>query len=235
MAELITVFAVFLTGWIVVGLVQRLKKSMFGSRSEASRQNRIENPVQSESDSDALPAPAKIVEVPEKIDTFPPANSETEIVKKTVVAARFDPELKVFRENEKLVDAILLKDGNTDISYENLKIRFTAGDLAGEEIELPAGTLTFGRNPAQAQIVIVHPEISGNHARIVCPVQSEAFFVVEDLGSTNGTRFRNSRIGIDDWRSITGKETFSAADVPGMQISLADGAFTFEIEKNTAS
>jgi hypothetical protein len=69
-----------------------------------------------------------------------------------------------------------------------LKLQFTAGPRAGEEIELEA-ELTFGRE--NAEVVIADPELSRRHA-ILRP--SILGVEVEDLGSLNGTTIDGERV-----------------------------------------
>jgi hypothetical protein len=69
-----------------------------------------------------------------------------------------------------------------------LKLQFTAGPRAGEEIELEA-ELTFGRE--NAEVVIADPELSRRHATLRPSVLGVE---VEDLGSLNGTTIDGERV-----------------------------------------
>ncbi len=69
-------------------------------------------------------------------------------------------------------------------------IRVTAGPLAGTSLILSGAPVTFGRAPDNT-IVISDDFASSHHARIVA---QNGAWVLEDLGSTNGTCADGSRI-----------------------------------------
>ncbi|RBP73826.1 FHA domain-containing protein FhaB/FipA, partial [Brevibacterium celere] len=69
-------------------------------------------------------------------------------------------------------------------------IRVTAGPLAGTSLILSGAPVTFGRAPDNT-IVISDDFASSHHARIVA---QNGAWVLEDLGSTNGTFVDGSRI-----------------------------------------
>lgn len=69
-------------------------------------------------------------------------------------------------------------------------IRVTAGPLAGTSLILSGAPVTFGRAPDNT-IVINDDFASSRHARIVA---QNGAWVLEDLGSTNGTFVDGSRI-----------------------------------------
>lgn len=70
------------------------------------------------------------------------------------------------------------------------KLVVTEGELAGTVIPLDVNQVTIGRAP-DSTIVIDDDYASSRHARIY---PSEGTWVVEDLGSTNGTWLDRSRI-----------------------------------------
>ena len=80
------------------------------------------------------------------------------------------------------------------------------GPQPGQVFELPRSTVSIGRDPGN-QIVIEDSQVSRQHARIT---PQGGLMVVEDLGSTNGTRVNGLR--------ITGPHTLAHRDA----ISLGD-------------
>src|SRR5258708_16785721 len=62
-------------------------------------------------------------------------------------------------------------------------LRFLAGALANQEIELTADAMTVGRG-SSCQIQVTDAGVSSKHAKIYC--ENNQFYVM-DLGSTNGT------------------------------------------------
>ena len=69
-------------------------------------------------------------------------------------------------------------------------VRVTAGPLAGTLVALSGAPVTFGRAPDNT-IVISDDFASSHHARIVA---ANGSWVLEDLGSTNGTIVDGSRM-----------------------------------------
>lgn len=69
-------------------------------------------------------------------------------------------------------------------------IRVTGGPLSGTSITLSGAPVTFGRAPDNT-IVISDDFASSHHARIVA---ANGSWVLEDLGSTNGTIVDGSRM-----------------------------------------
>ncbi len=70
------------------------------------------------------------------------------------------------------------------------KLRFTEGTYRGETIEL-SGDLTFGRNETCSIPLQGDTYASSLHARIF---QQGEDVIIEDLGSTNGTKVNNELI-----------------------------------------
>ncbi len=73
-------------------------------------------------------------------------------------------------------------------SIARLTIR--TGPDAGKLLELAQGELVIGRS-APAGLIIVHPEISRRHARVI---YQHGNYVLEDLGSRNGTFLNGQRL-----------------------------------------
>jgi len=69
-------------------------------------------------------------------------------------------------------------------------LRITAGVREGATIELGASPITIGRLPENT-VVLDDDYVSGRHARLY---PHEGTWVVEDLGSTNGTYLDRSRL-----------------------------------------
>ena len=102
-----------------------------------------------------------------------------------------------------------------------------SGPAAGKVFPLDMPEMIMGRDPA-VQISISSPEISRRHARIYLQGQS---YVVEDMGSLNGTTVNNQRlaapavlrpgdvIGLGDQVSLVFEAAGTAATVasPGRQ------------------
>jgi len=66
----------------------------------------------------------------------------------------------------------------------------TDGSLKGTSITLGSSTITIGRSP-ESTLVIDDDYASNQHARIY---QHQDHWVVEDLGSTNGTYLQRTRV-----------------------------------------
>ncbi len=73
-----------------------------------------------------------------------------------------------------------------------LGLRFTAGELVGETIQVKEDDLIIGRDPAKAHLVIPLPSISAAHVRVTMhPANSGVR--IEDLNSRNGTFVRKAK------------------------------------------
>ena len=70
------------------------------------------------------------------------------------------------------------------------RLVITEGPLTGTEIPLDGAQITLGRAP-DSTIVVDDDYASSRHARIY---ESEGVWMVEDLGSTNGTWLDRARI-----------------------------------------
>ncbi|MBM3669598.1 MAG: FHA domain-containing protein [Actinobacteria bacterium] len=70
------------------------------------------------------------------------------------------------------------------------RLVITEGPLTGTEIPLDGAQITLGRAP-DSTIVVDDDYASSRHARIY---ESEGVWMVEDLGSTNGTWLARARI-----------------------------------------
>ena len=66
----------------------------------------------------------------------------------------------------------------------------TEGQLAGSQVPLGSAPITIGRDP-ESTLVLTDDYASNHHARLY---PSEGRWVVEDLGSTNGTWIDRARI-----------------------------------------
>ncbi len=69
-------------------------------------------------------------------------------------------------------------------------LRFLSGDRAGEVVPLTGPTFTIGRRPGNS-LQVADPSVSGKHAELTL---DDLGLVVQDLGSTNGTRVDDERI-----------------------------------------
>ena len=76
-----------------------------------------------------------------------------------------------------------------------------AGPGAGTRYPITQNVLTIGRN-ADCQVIVNYPNVSAHHARLTWDGQT---FVVEDVGSTNGTFVNGYR--------LTGPVQFRPGDV----------------------
>jgi len=89
---------------------------------------------------------------------------------------------------------------------ETFQLVMEKGPRPGQVFELPRSTVSIGRDPGN-QVIIKDSQVSRQHARIT---PQGGLMVVEDLGSTNGTRVNGLR--------ITGPHTLAHRD----EISLGD-------------
>ena len=70
-------------------------------------------------------------------------------------------------------------------------LTFISGPLQGRTIQLPGGTVHFGRDPA-ATVSLDDPSVSGHHAKL--EVAPNGDWWLSDLGSANGTLVNNQDI-----------------------------------------
>ncbi len=87
---------------------------------------------------------------------------------------------------------------------ETFQLVMERGPQPGQVFELPRSTISIGRDPGN-QVVIQDSQVSRQHARIT---PQGGLMVVEDLGSTNGTRVNGLR--------ITGPHTLAHRDEIGL-------------------
>ena len=89
-------------------------------------------------------------------------------------------------------DAMCDRPGPTHMMTiaQDARLEMAAGPQCGQTFSLDQGSLVLGRDP-RSGIVIDHPQISRRHARFI---QRGEGWVVEDLGSTNGTFLNGAHI-----------------------------------------
>lgn len=75
-------------------------------------------------------------------------------------------------------------------SEEKMRLVVVAGPLTGTSIPLEQSTVTIGRSP-RATLVIEDDYCSSRHARVY---REGAAWMVEDLGSTNGTFLNDAKL-----------------------------------------
>ncbi|MDX1663667.1 MAG: FHA domain-containing protein [Candidatus Promineifilaceae bacterium] len=78
-----------------------------------------------------------------------------------------------------------------DVPITRYQLTVRKGPQEGESYPLADDTMTLGRDP-MADIVIADPEVSRQHVRFK---RVEEGYVVQDLGSTNGTFLNGQRLG----------------------------------------
>ncbi len=87
---------------------------------------------------------------------------------------------------------------------DGFRLVVTQGPQPGQTFHLEGETIGIGRDPGN-EIVISHPQVSRQHARLV---RRGGLMVLEDLGSTNGTFVNGMR--------LTAPHTLSNGDVIGL-------------------
>ncbi len=108
-----------------------------------------------------------------------------------------------------------LKNPEDEMSSERQRLVMRSGPTPGKVYELTKDSITIGRE-ASADIVIPDPEISRSHSRLT---SKQGTYMLEDLGSTNGTFVNKQR--------ITGQRMLS----PGDEVTLGENVvFSFEGE-----
>jgi hypothetical protein len=108
-------------------------------------------------------------------------------------------------------------------------VRCTAGEYAGQTLELPREGIVIGRDAAKAHLVLTSPEVSGSHARIGNDSSNGSAITVTDLGSTNGTYIWKDITGGAHWMQVHGRYTHMGHGP--CRIRLGDGAAEFEITR----
>ena len=76
-------------------------------------------------------------------------------------------------------------------SPSSAKLTIKTDPDSGKVVELTKSTLVIGRS-APADLIIVNPEISRRHARLLF---QQGNYILEDLGSSNGTFLNGQRLG----------------------------------------
>jgi len=98
------------------------------------------------------------------------------------------------------------------------------GEIVGTKIEIPAGSIVIGRNPQQAQVVLSHPHVSSQHARVWTESFAGAVRIwMEDLQSMNGTSIRRGTE--QGWTPLKGGVGLQEGDM----IRIADGIAEFRV------
>src|SRR6185436_13051801 len=79
-----------------------------------------------------------------------------------------------------------------------IRLEVLSGSSAGRSFESDLDAVRIGRAPS-SDLVLGDAHVSADHARLMCGVDG---FVIEDLGSTNGTWIRrgSERIALDENR-----------------------------------
>jgi serine/threonine protein kinase len=98
----------------------------------------------------------------------------------------------------------------------------TAGEYAGESIDLGHDSIIIGRDPSKANLVIPSDKVSAKHAAILKDATGEGFWV-EDLHSRNHTYYKPANG--QEWFELTGRKLLSAGD----RFRLSQGEAEFEI------
>jgi pSer/pThr/pTyr-binding forkhead associated (FHA) protein len=99
------------------------------------------------------------------------------------------------------------------MASERQRLVMRSGPTPGKVYELSKDSVTIGRE-ASADIVIPDPEVSRSHARLT---SKQGTYMLEDLGSTNGTFVNKQR--------VTGQRLLN----PGDEITLGENVvFSFE-------
>ena len=104
------------------------------------------------------------------------------------------------------------------------------GPNDGRTIILAKPTITMGRLPDN-DLVVNEPAVSRRHAEIT---QSEAGYVLRDLGTTNGTFVNQREIGKDEYRLNEGDRVCLARTSTSFVFSI-DSSKTIQIPKSDAA
>lgn len=106
-------------------------------------------------------------------------------------------------------------------------MRCTAGEYAGQTVDLPRDGIVIGRDPAMAHLVLQSTEVSASHVRIAPDSADGSTINVTDLGSTNGTYVRVEPLHEGSWRWQQVRGTYR--DSLPCRIRVGDGVAEFEI------
>jgi len=82
------------------------------------------------------------------------------------------------------------RKGGQDLARKGYILTVVDGSSAGKELFFEGGTIAIGR-VEQNDVVLVDPGISRCHARVI---DDQGVFLVEDLGSANGTRLNAEQV-----------------------------------------
>jgi ABC transport system ATP-binding/permease protein len=98
------------------------------------------------------------------------------------------PDRKISRSSLLPQDTVYF--GSLPMPASRLLQKVSSGEKPHTSLVFSGQTMTLGRDP-QSELVLDHPMISWRHARLT---RSADNFIVEDLGSTNGTFVNGNRI-----------------------------------------
>lgn len=98
------------------------------------------------------------------------------------------------------------------------KLVLIRGPHTGRTFPLEKPSLTLGRDPRN-DVVIDHPQVSRRHARITRPSNA---WVIEDLGSTNGTFVNGTRLA--ESRALTQGDTIELSEAVALVVWKEVGA-----------
>lgn len=90
-----------------------------------------------------------------------------------------------------------------------LGLRFDAGDLIGETVDVGSDPITIGRDPAVSNLIIRAAQVSGAHVKVWR--DESGGLNVQDIGSRNGTYFSRSP-GNGKWERLVRVEILFAGD-----------------------
>jgi serine/threonine protein kinase len=107
---------------------------------------------------------------------------------------------------------------------QSLSLHCASGDYQGQSIEIGDRGIVIGRNPALANLVLSSAEVSGKHVRVWCDSAASKAWI-EDLQSTNGTFYLESRSSANVWIRLSGSKLLSVGD----RFRLSSSAAEFEV------
>ncbi len=109
-------------------------------------------------------------------------------------------------------------------SPTTLSLRCTTGEYQGLNLDIGPREIVIGRSATLANLVFSSVEVSGKHVRVWRDPESAGAWV-EDLHSTNGTFYKDSRAPRNEWVRISGKQFLSIGD----RFRLSEHVAEFEI------